>query len=194
MTGLEFGIVELATVTWEMAEKVPVHVPLEKRLYVTVPPALLVEPVNAAESYAELPTVIVVEDRLVAIDTPFGLTVRGSQALLARLLFVSPLYAAFQLTGAVLLKVTDLELGTTAFVTVTVDTTEGDPEHVPLVKRLYETVPLAWKLLVIVDESETELPTIMTFCERLVLIAGLALFTVRGSQRLVDALLLESPL
>ena len=92
------------------------------------------------------------------------------------------------------MKVTDRELGTTAFVTVTVDTTEGDPEHVPLVKRSYATVPLAWKLLVIVAESETELPTVMTVCERLELIAGAALFTVRGSQGLVDALLLESPL
>ena len=195
MTGLELGIVELATVTWEMAEKVPVHVPLEKRLYVTVPPALLVEPVNAAESYAELPTVIVVEDRLVAIDTPFGLTVRGSQALLARLLFASPLYAAFQLTGAVLLKVTDLELGTTAFVTVTVDTTEGDPEHVPLVKRLYETVPPAVLVApVIVAESKAKLPTVIVVADRLVVMLTSFWLTVRGSQALMATLLFTSPL
>jgi len=59
----------------------------------------------------------------------------------------------------VLLKVTDLELGTAAFVTVTVDTTEGDPEHVPLVKRLYVTDPPDWKPMVIVAESKTEVPT-----------------------------------
>jgi hypothetical protein len=32
MTGLEFGTVELDTITCEMAEEVPEHVPLEKRL------------------------------------------------------------------------------------------------------------------------------------------------------------------
>ena len=62
-----------------------------------VPPAVLVAPVMVAESNTELPTVMVVEDRFVAMLTPFGLTVRGSQALVATLLFVSPLYAAFQL-------------------------------------------------------------------------------------------------
>src|SRR3989442_14412642 len=127
MTDLEFGMVELVTVTWEMDEGDPEHIPLEKRLYVTVPPAPLVAPVSIAESNTEPPTVIVVEDREVAIATPFGLTVSGSQGLLARLLFVSPLYAAFQLTGAVLLKVTGRELGTTACVKVTMATTEGAP-------------------------------------------------------------------
>jgi hypothetical protein len=50
-----------------------------------------------AESNTELPTVIAVEDRLVAMLTPFGLTVRSTQALVATLLFASPLYTVFQL-------------------------------------------------------------------------------------------------
>src|SRR3989442_15104385 len=96
MTDLEFGMVELVTVTWEMDEGDPEHIPLEKRLYGTVPPAPLEAPVNTAESNTEPPTVIVFDDREVAIATPFGLTVRGCQALLARLFFVSQMYAALQ--------------------------------------------------------------------------------------------------
>jgi len=97
MTALEFGTVELATVTCEMIEDVPEHTPFEKRLYVTVPPALVVAPVRTEESDAELPTTMVVEERLVTITTPFGLTVRSSHGLVAALLLASPLNAAFQL-------------------------------------------------------------------------------------------------
>src|SRR2546427_3686841 len=104
MTDLELGIAELVTVTLEIDEGDPEHIPLEKRLYVTVPPALLVAPVNTAESNTEPPTVIVAADKEVAIATPFGLTVRGSQALVAMLLFASPLYAAFQLNGPAVLN------------------------------------------------------------------------------------------
>ena|SRR5436853_1343346 len=105
MTGLEFGIAELVTVTLETSEGGPEHIPLEKRLYVTVPPAVLKAPVNTAESNTDPPTTIVGEDREAPIATPIGLTVSAVQVLLAMLLFASPLYTAFQLYGPALLKV-----------------------------------------------------------------------------------------
>jgi len=71
---------------------------------VTVPPAVPDASVSTAESYTELPTVIVVADRLVAMLGPFRVTVSGSQRLVAPLLFVSPLYAPFQLYGPALLN------------------------------------------------------------------------------------------
>jgi hypothetical protein len=73
-------------------------------------------------------------------------------------------------------------------------TTVADPPHAEPEKKLYVTVPLAWKPLAIVAESETEPPTVMVFCERVVLMVGVALLTVRSSQGLVDALLFTSPL
>jgi hypothetical protein len=45
-----------------------------------------------------------------------------------------------------------------------------------------------------VAKSDTEPPTVIGFAERAVVTAGLALLTVRGSQGLVIALLLASPL
>jgi len=69
----------------------------------------------------------------------------------------------------------------------------ADPLHAEPEKKLYVTVPPAWKLLVRVAEAVTELPTCITFCERTVAIVGLVLFTVRGSQGLVARLLLASP-
>jgi hypothetical protein len=73
-------------------------------------------------------------------------------------------------------------------------TTVAVPPHVEPEKKLYVTVPPAWKLLVRVAEAVTELPTCITFCERTMAIEGLALFTVRGAQELVTGLLLASPL
>jgi hypothetical protein len=189
------GTNAFVTVTVDTAEDDPEHVPLVKRLYVTVPPAVPVAPVRVAESDTELPTVMVAEDRFVARLTTFELTVRGSQTLVATLLFVSPLYAAFQLYGPAVLKVWGAEFGTIPLVTPTGDPTMvADPVHVEPEKKLYVTVPPAWKLLVRVAESVTELPTLIAVCERAVATVGLALFTVRGSQGLVARLLLASPL
>jgi hypothetical protein len=55
-------------------------------------------------------------------------------------------------------------------------------------------VPLAWKLLMRVAESDTEPPTVMVVADSVLDRVGLALLTVRGSQGLVAALLTESPL
>jgi len=76
------------------------------------------------------------------------------------------------------------------------------PEVVQAVslKMVYVTVPPAWNPLDIVAVSWTEVPTAMEVTaapvESLmtVPIVGLALLTVRGSQLLVAALLLASPL
>ena len=105
VTDRELGTTAFVTVMTETAEGDPEHVPMVKRLYVTVPPALLEAPVRVAESNTEPPTVIVVADRLDVILGPFRVTVRGSQGLVAALLFVSPLYAAFQLYGPAVLNV-----------------------------------------------------------------------------------------
>jgi len=65
---------------------------------VTVPPAPDVTPARVAESVTDPPTVIVDCDREVEIVAPeVGLTVRGSQVLVAALLLASPEYTAFQL-------------------------------------------------------------------------------------------------
>src|SRR5712692_1086380 len=105
VTDLELGTTALVTVMTEIVDGDPEHVPVAKTLYVTVPPALLEAPVRVAESNTEPPTVIVVADRLVAIVGPFRVTVRGSHALVAALLFISPLYAAFQLYDPAVLNV-----------------------------------------------------------------------------------------
>jgi hypothetical protein len=86
-------------------------------------------------------------------------------------------------------------LGTTPFDTATGEpTTVPDPLQVEPEKKLYVTVPPAWKLLVRVAEAVTEPPTCITFGERTVAIVGLALLTVRGAQALVAGLLFASPL
>jgi hypothetical protein len=68
------------------------------------------------------------------------------------------------------------------------------PLQVEPEKKLYATVPPAWKLFIIVAEAEAELPTTMVACDRVMLTDGFALFTVRDWQGLVVALLLASPL
>jgi len=55
------------------------------------------------------------------------------------------------------------------------------------------TVPPAWKKLTIVEESVTDMPTVIVVADRVVVIVGLALLTVRRSQADVAALLLASP-
>jgi hypothetical protein len=62
-----------------------------------------------------------------------------------------------------------------------------------LLKTVYVTVPLAWKKLDRVEESVAVWPTLIEFDERVVAIAGLALFTVRGSHDEVAGLLFASP-
>ena len=67
-------------------------------------------------------------------------------------------------------------------------------------KIVYVTVPPAWNPLDIVAVSWTEAPTVTDVTAApveslmIVLMVGLALFTVNGSQLLVAALLLASPL
>jgi hypothetical protein len=68
------------------------------------------------------------------------------------------------------------------------------PEHVTPVKKLYVTVPPTWNPPVIVAESNTEPPTMIGFADKVVVIEGLVLLTVNGSQALVAGLLLASPL
>ena len=68
------------------------------------------------------------------------------------------------------------------------------PEHAFPPKKLYETVPPDWKVLVRVAESETEPPTVTLAGDRLVVIIGLALLTTRDLHTLVIGLLFASPL
>jgi hypothetical protein len=56
------------------------------------------------------------------------------------------------------------------------------------------TVPPAWKKLAIVEESVTDAPTVIVVADSVVVIVGLAFWTVRGSHAEVAALLLASPL
>ena len=79
------------------------------------------------ESVAELPTVMAVAERLVAIVGLALLTVIGSHGDDAPLLFASPLYVAFQLYGPATLKGCKIEPGIAPPVTVT-----GVPAIVPV--------------------------------------------------------------
>jgi hypothetical protein len=91
---------------------------------------------------------------------------------------------------AVLLNVTERELGTIALVTVTMEIVEGNPEHIPVLKRSYVTVPLAVpEAPARVAESNTEPPANRVVADRLVAILGPFRVTVRGSHALVAALL-----
>ena len=63
-------------------------------------------------------------------------TVRGSQALVAPLLLASPEYTASKLKTPVLLKTTDLEVRTTPFVTVAMDTILLGAEQMPFANSL----------------------------------------------------------
>ena len=91
--------------------------------------------VSVDESVTDWLTWIDVEDRVVAIDGLVLLTVRGSQPLVAPLLFASPLYTASKLSEAVELNVTALEFGITPPVTVTVDATVPGAVQAMLVKN-----------------------------------------------------------
>ena len=85
------------------------------------------------------------------------------------------------------------EFGTTPLVTVTVETTVAVPAHVAPLNLLYVTVPPDWKKLAIVEESVTDVPTVIVVADRVVVIVGLALLTVNGSHVEVAALLFTSP-
>ena len=192
VTALEFGTTPPVTVTVDTTAPVPVHAPLVKRLYVTVP-ATWNPPVMVEESEAELPTTTVVEDTTVLMDGLAFWTVSGSQALVAALLLASPEYAALKLKLPVLLNVTAREFGTMPLDTVTTDATVPGAEQRPLLNTVYVTVPPALNPLVRVEESVTVVPTTGLVEERDVAIVGLALCTVNGSQALVAALLFASP-
>ena len=58
-------------------------------------------------------------------------TVRGSHELVAGLLFASPLYTACQLQVPGPLNPRESEMGTTPFVTVTVETRDAEPLQEP---------------------------------------------------------------
>jgi hypothetical protein len=73
------------------------------------------------------------------------------------------------------------------------DGTFPGARQTPFGKTLYVTVPPAWKKLARVEESLTDPPTVVVVEERRVVIVGLALLTVRGSQALVAPLLFASP-
>jgi hypothetical protein len=75
VTVLELATIPFVTVTTESTVPGAVQIPSAYRLYVTVPPAILVAPVNVAESVTDPPTVIVVAERLVVTVTTVGLTV-----------------------------------------------------------------------------------------------------------------------
>jgi hypothetical protein len=117
----------LVTVTGEpTVVAVPVQLELAKNWYVTVPPTWN-PPVRVAESVAEPPTVIVVADSVVVIVGLALLTVSGSQAEVAWLLLASPEYTASKLYDPAGAGVTEAEIGTRPFVTVTVETTVAVP-------------------------------------------------------------------
>ncbi len=80
---------------------------------------------------------------MVARTGPILLTVKDSQLLVVGLLFASPLYAATTPYGPALVGEIGDELGTTPLTTVTLDTSEPVPEHVPLLNCEYVTVPPA---------------------------------------------------
>ena len=66
VTAREFGTIPPVTVTVDATAPVPVQVPLLNTLYVTVPVAWNA-PVSTDESLAVVPTVILVEDTVVAM-------------------------------------------------------------------------------------------------------------------------------
>jgi len=76
-------------VTVDTVVKGAVHALFAYTLYWTVPPAWK-KPARVDESVTVVPTTGVVEERLVVIVELAWLTVRGSHALMAPLLFVSP--------------------------------------------------------------------------------------------------------
>ena len=142
----------------------------EKKLYVTVPPALLVTPLSVAESVTDPPTVMTLDESVVLIVTAVaGLTVRGSHGLVDPMLFESPEYRASKPKDPALGKVWGTEFGTTPFVTETGFPTGLDaPEHVEPVKNMYWTVPPGWNPPVIVAESVTEPPAVIVFADSVV--------------------------
>ncbi len=67
MTDADEGTLPLVTVTVDTTVSPLVQEPSLKRWYVTLPPAVLVAPDSVAESVTELPTVMVVAERVVDI-------------------------------------------------------------------------------------------------------------------------------
>ena len=93
MNAAELGTILLVTVTVETIVPVPVHPPLVNTLYVAEPPAWN-PPDSVAESVTELPRVIAVDERLVAMVGLALLTTCVSVALVLPLKVASPPYAA----------------------------------------------------------------------------------------------------
>lgn len=76
---------------------------------------------------------------------------------------------------------------------LTVETIVAVPPQLLPLNSLYVAVPPAWKKPARVDESVTEEPTVMDGADSVVLIVGLALLIVKGSQVELPPLLLTSP-
>jgi hypothetical protein len=95
---------------------------------------LAVVPLRVAESVTELPTVIVVAERVVVRDLA-PVTVSGSQDEVAPLLLASPEYTASKLKDPAA-GVTEAEVGTIPLVTVTIETTVAVPAQVAPVNSL----------------------------------------------------------
>jgi hypothetical protein len=87
-----------------------------------------------------------------------------------------------------------VESGTTPFVTVTVETSTPETVHPASENRVYVTVPPTLNPFNRVEESWTRVPTGPLLLETVVVMLGVAWFTVRGSQRLVAIPLFGSPL
>jgi hypothetical protein len=98
---------------------VPVQVLVWLKILKAASPEGLNPPVRVAESLTRLFATIVVAERVVVIVGVALMTVRGSHGLVAGLLFVSPLYVAFQLNWPGVGNVSEGEFGTIPFVTGT---------------------------------------------------------------------------
>jgi len=78
-----------------------------------------------------LPTAMVDDSRVVVMAGELFWAVNSSHDDVAPLLFESPLYTAMKLKLPVELSVTDLEFGTTPFVTVTIETAVAGAAQLP---------------------------------------------------------------
>jgi len=102
---------------------------------VTVPlglPAPGATTVTVAVNVTLCPKTDGLADEVTVVVLAAFVTVRSSQALVARLLFASPLYVALKLKELAAVGVIVFELGTTPFVTVTVPAAVRVPLQVPV--------------------------------------------------------------
>jgi len=115
-------------------DSVPVPRVVAPSRNVTVPVgvATVVLPVTVAVKVTLCPKTDGFTDEATLVVVLACVTVSGSQGLVARLLFVSPLYVALKLYEPVAVGVMVFELGMTPFVTVTVPAAVFVPLQVPV--------------------------------------------------------------